>query len=286
MATVREIIQTKTRELNAAGVPEALLSVEWIVQDELGLSRAGMITHGSDEVDAGSVVRIEEKIARRLRREPVQYIVGYTDFMGNRINVGPGVLIPRPETEELVELALGSVPVDGSGRVLDVGTGSGCIAIAMKVLRPAMDVVAIDVSTRALEIARRNAKLNACEINFVHADATDAALLDKLEQSSFDVVISNPPYISRAESVSLAEEVRAYEPDNALFADDDGTAVFAGSLRNIGSLLKAGGFAYFEVHADRAVAFAAILRRSGFADVVIHKDVFGRDRMLSCRKVD
>lgn len=284
MTTIREIIRRKSKELDEAGVSDALLSVEWIVQDELGLTRAGIVSHAADEIDASREARIDEKVARRLKREPVQYIVGYTSFMGYRISVGPGVLVPRPETEELVELVLASMPTSANRRVLDIGTGSGCISIAIKSLRPQYEVIGIDISAEAVVMAKKNAVDNACSIRFIHADATDSSLPREVGASSVDVVVSNPPYIDWAERSTMQAEVRDFEPDVALFAEYEGTAVFAASLPNIAAVLVPDGVAFFEVHADRAARFSEILLKAGFRDVQLHKDIHGRDRMLSCRR--
>ena len=271
------------RRLERAGVSEALLSVEWIVRDVLRLSRADLFLSRSMSVDPLKASEIVALVERRAGGEPVQYVVGYTEFFGIRIRVGPSVLIPRPETEELVERCLERIG-DGVGvRVLDVGTGSGCIAIAIKKLRPRAEVFALDLSSDALEVARLNARENGVEVGYFLADITNPVESGEIG-APFDLIVFNPPYIPLAERERLQPEVREFEPAAALFADDDGLGVFDRSLSTIYALAADGGDVLFEIHSPTAHRFASRLGAAGFVDIKLERDLSDRDRFLSGKK--
>jgi release factor glutamine methyltransferase len=226
---------------------------------------------------------MQAMVNRRVQGEPIQYIVGHTDFMGYQILVGPAVLIPRPETEELVAVAVDSIPRGNRTNVLDIGTGSGCISIAIARLRPDAHVTAIDISSEAIDLARHNARLNKVDIDFVCIDGMAVGVAERLGIAQFDLVVSNPPYIGIGEREGLQKEV-LFEPEVALFSGKDGTEMFTRSLVNVSAVLRDGGNVFFEVHSERADIFARILQEAPFENVELITDAQGRSRILRGRR--
>jgi len=188
--------------------------IDVLLADATGRSQSWLFAHGEEAIDPSS---FDALAARRLRGEPLQYIRGRAEFFGREFYVDDRVLIPRPDTEHLVETAIARAP--GGGRVLEVGTGSGCIAISLERDRPDLEVVSVDVSVAALAVAARNARRHKSHVRFAASDALDAI------RGEFDLVVSNPPYIPAAEVETLAVEVRDHEPRGALTAGPRGTEV-------------------------------------------------------------
>ncbi len=227
--------------------------------------------------------RFERMVRRRLEHEPLQYILGYAEFYGLRLTVTPAVLIPRPETEELVEAALDLVDGVREPTVLDVGAGSGCIALAIKKIRPDARVFACDVSSAALEVARRNARANDLAVDFVEADLL-AAGFTKSVTRGLDLLVSNPPYIAEEEAATLPADVRAYEPHVALFALEDPLAFYR-RLAQVGRrLLDGGGWMALETHAEYGADVVRIVEQAGYADVSLRRDLAGRNRIVLARR--
>jgi release factor glutamine methyltransferase len=190
--------------------------VDVLLADITGRSTAWLFAHGEEKVDPAA---LESLVARRMRGEPLQYIRGRTEFYGREFAVDDRVLIPRPETELLVEAAVARAPK--GGRVLDIGSGSGCIAISLERERPDLDVVSIDISVPALAVATRNARAHQSRVRFAASDVFEAI------RGDFDVIVSNPPYIPAADYAQLATEVRDHEPRGALTPGPRGTEVIA-----------------------------------------------------------
>lgn len=209
--------------------------------------------------------------------EPLQYIFGHTDWRGLRLEVNPSTLIPRPETAELVDQA-GRLPsANESLRVLDIGTGSGCIAIALKLDHPDWDVWACDISPEALEVARRNAEANGATIHFVQADILSPHPFSSDVPSSFDLVVSNPPYICLEEQSEMEPVVLEHEPHSALFVPDDDPLLF---YRAIARLHMAPALLY-EINRRFGPATAAMLQAEGYPNTTIYQDLCGNDRIVS-----
>ena len=202
-------------------VPDPRHSIEWLLADVLGCKRLDLYLQYSRPLSPRELDRIRPLVKRRARHEPLQYITGATNFMGYHIEVNPSVLIPRIETEQLVELVLDSVPEreHKSLNLLDIGTGSGCIPIAIKKMRPAWTCLGIDVSEEALSLAKRNADSNDVDILFRKGDLFK---LDEIEtpQDGWDIIISNPPYISTHQKSTIEKQVTNYEPGLALFHEN------------------------------------------------------------------
>ena len=220
----------------------------------------------------------EDILSRLQTGEPIQYILGTCEFMGRAFKVSEAVLIPRPETVDLVSAVLCDLP--RGGRVLDVGTGSGCIAISIKKERPDVFVSALDVSREALKICRVNAQTQGVEIDVKWGDVLTSELPDF--QEKFDVLVSNPPYIPLREKETMADHVKNHEPQQALFVPDEDPLIFyrALAIELSRKYLKSNGFIFAEVHSPLSRLTEDVFLDNGFRTVAIMKDMFDRPRIL------
>lgn len=230
---------------------------------------------------------LERITLRLLQGEPVQYVLGEADFYGLKFQVGPGVLIPRPETEELVYAAVqwlqNQKNEPGKARVLDIGTGSGCIAVTLKTKCPWISCTAIDLSEEALDFARKNAERHHAEIQFIQLDFLNKRNWESLPE--FDLILSNPPYIPESERRELELRVREYEPDLALFVPDAEPLRFYSALSAFAAKkLAPHGALAAECHAGYAQEAEQLWRASGWTNVHLEQDLSGRPRMLWARK--
>ena len=280
--TRRTLLGEGIRRLEAAGIEEARRNAEWMLCEVLACSRVQLYAYGEEPVVPAQVEAFEAMLVRRARHEPLQYILGHTVFFGLRLRVTPAVLIPRPETEQVVEAALGLILERTAPRILDVGTGSGCIALALKHNRRDAEVAACDVSPDALALALDNATALELPISFFHADAL-APGFPAYVPHSLDLLISNPPYIPLPEATTLAPEVHAHEPALALFSGDDPLLFYRALTRSAPALLASGGYLVFETHADYAPTVAALLEEAGFKMVTVKADLAGHPRIVSGR---
>lgn len=223
---------------------------------------------------------LEDILQRLSRFEPLQYIEGRTLFLGRELLVAPGVLIPRPETEELVELMLKEIPADA--RILDVGTGSGCIAISLAKELPEALVTAWDVSPEALNVARANARKLQADVRFVECDVL-ACQVD--EVGLYDVIVSNPPYVTEAEKADMEPNVLQWEPSLALFVPDDDPLRFYRRIAVLGrDMLADGGRLYFEINRAYGREMVEMLRAMGYVGVRVEKDLSQNDRFVIAEK--
>lgn len=223
---------------------------------------------------------LEDILQRLSRFEPLQYIEGRTLFLGRELLVAPGVLIPRPETEELVELMLKEIPADA--RILDVGTGSGCIAISLAKELPDALVTAWDVSPEALSVARANARKLQADVRFVECDVL-ACQVD--EVGLYDVIVSNPPYVTEAEKADMEPNVLQWEPSLALFVPDDDPLRFYRRIAVLGrDMLADGGRLYFEINRAYGREMVEMLRAMGYVGVRVEKDLSQNDRFVIAEK--
>lgn len=236
---------------------------------------------GKDIVLSSKKEQELEDILQRLSRfEPLQYIEGRTLFLGREFWVAPGVLIPRPETEELVELMLKEIPADA--RILDVGTGSGCIAISLAKELPDALVTAWDVSPEALSVARANARKLQADVRFVECDVL-ACQVD--EVGLYDVIVSNPPYVTEAEKADMEPNVLQWEPSLALFVPDDDPLRFYRRIAVLGrDMLADGGRLYFETNRAYGREMVEMLRTMGYVGVRVEKDLSQNDRFVIAEK--
>lgn len=238
---------------------DAQRDAELLLLHVLGASRTVLFTDGGRALGERELVEYEALVARRLRGEPIQYIVGEQEFYGLALKVTPAVLIPRPETELLVSAVLGRVPADCAMRIVDVGTGSGAIAIAIAKHLPFAEVTGVDLSAAALAVARENAARHGLgeRIRFVESDLLAAV---SGEREVFDAVLSNPPYVPDSDSESLHRQVREYEPEGALFAGADGLEVYRRLIPQAARALRPGGLLAMEFGYGQRGALAELLR--------------------------
>lgn len=262
---------------------EAANIAHLLMEHITGLGKLDRIVHKDMDLTPKWESQYREGLEQLLSGRPIQHITGRSWFYGMELIVSDQVLIPRPETEELVEWVLLDHPSQPALRLLDVGTGSGCIPIALKKHWPSADIWAMDVSAGALEIAARNAQMQHTPVNFIRQDVLDPQAATLLPQ--LNVIVSNPPYIPEREKSGMDANVQHFEPANALFVPDSDPLLF---YRRIGQLaqerLEPGGRLYFEIHEDFGEAVKAELLRQRFTDVVLKKDMFGKDRMVRATK--
>ncbi len=277
--TIRAIRDDAVRRLSDAGIATAGREAFWMLCHVLDLTGASLLSRLDDPVPVAAAARFAALIDRRRRREPLQYILGSTSFFGLELEVNPAVLIPRPETEELVQCVLDHLPPGRRWRIADMGTGSGCIALAIKKNLPDASIVACDIDVGALAVARRNATGHDLDLEFLEADMLSESIIEKID-GIFDAVVSNPPYLSTAEVSELEPEVAQFEPQVALFSEGDPLQFFK-ALGRIGkTVLCAGGRIFVECHAERAADVVAIFRSDGYRNVRIQRDVGGHHRIV------
>lgn len=269
--------------LSDGGIDDARRNAEWLIEKALGFRRAHLFAYPNEPVSETQAAALDAMLMRRLRHEPVQYIVDEAEFFGLRLHVTPAVLIPRPETEQVVEVALTLIAPVGRPRVLDVGTGSGCIPLAVQHERPEAEVHACDVSEAALEVATSNAVKLGLDVSFFRADV----LADDFPQRTppgLELLISNPPYVPRAEAPTLEPEVRDFEPGIALFVEDDPLQFYRALARHALVVLAPGGHVVVETHADFGSAVAHLFARSGLTAVRLLHDLADRPRIVTARR--
>jgi release factor glutamine methyltransferase len=260
-----------TIETLLRSAPLAALETRILIAHALQLSRVQLITQSGRALTSEDAQRIATLFQRRLGGEPIAYIIGEREFYGLRFAVTPDVLIPRPETELLVELALERLPENG--RVLDMGTGSGAIAIAIAHARPDLSVAALDVSAAALAIAQRNAALHQVRIDFFQSDWYAA-----LDEQRFDVIVANPPYIAHGDA-HLAQGDLRFEPVGALTDHADGLSALCSIMSGAAQHLMTGGWLLMEHGYDQSAAVRTTCIEHGFSDVQSWKDLAGIERV-------
>jgi release factor glutamine methyltransferase len=264
------------QQLYTAG--EAAAITDLVFENVLQLQRNAIIKNGELLIEKNQQAVLQQYLSELLQQKPVQYVLGEAWFYNLSFHVNEAVLIPRPETEELVHWVIKDTPTHQPLRLLDIGTGSGCIAIALKKNLPPASVTAIDSSAEALDIARNNASLHAVDINFIQLDFTDETSWKQLPV--FDIIVTNPPYIPIAEINTMDKHVTAFEPHNALFVPNnqpllfyEKTAAFAAKQ------LRPGGRIYAETHFKLAQETAGIFKQF-CQSVEIKKDISGNERMV------
>jgi release factor glutamine methyltransferase len=247
-----------------------------------GASRAWLIAHEDEAAGVPTIEALGSFVERRLTGEPIQYIGGEAEFYGLLFRVNRDVLIPRPETEHLVERVIALAHGVVRPRIVDVGTGSGAIAIALACKLPEARIVATDVSTRALAVAHENAERNgvARRARFLEGD-----LLAPVAGEPFDFVVSNPPYVPERDRESLSVEVRDFEPPQALFAADDGLAIYRRLIPQASRVLVPGGYIALEIGFGQREAVRALLAESGFAEMEFTYDLQGIPRVATAPRV-
>lgn len=272
---LRTMLSDATMRLGSSST--ARRDAELLLMRAAGRDRAWLLTHPETELTAGQITEFEGWVARRARHEPIQYILGEAEFYGLTFQVTPDVLIPRPETEHLVEAVLERVARDASLRICDVGTGSGCIAITLAHELPATQVTALDTSVTALEVAKGNAVRHGVDgrTRFFESDLLNAARSEK-----FDAIVSNPPYV-RDEEI-LEAQIRDYEPHDALFAGPTGLEVYRRLIPQAREGLDPGGWLLMEIGHGQRDGLAALL--ADWEDVRFKDDLQGIPRVAIARR--
>jgi release factor glutamine methyltransferase len=257
-----------------------------LFEEYVSFSPANLITKKEEEVNEPVITLFESALEKLKNGMPLQYVLGYEYFHGLKFHVTKDVLIPRPETEELVEIVIESIRNSGMKehfQLLDIGTGSGCIAITLKKEVPDTSVFAMDVSEDALQIATQNAVANNAEIKFINADICDCHGL--FDNNQLDVIVSNPPYIPLKEKSVLSKQVADYEPASALFVNSEDPLLFYNCILHFAeNSLKNNGLIFFEVHQDFAIHVSQLFSESNYKDITLRKDLSGNDRIVSARK--
>ena len=301
---VRAALKEGITRLRAAGVPSGTLAAELLLMHALGRDRTWLYTNPEHPLAAGEAEKFFALVARRAAGEPTQYLTGKQEFWGLEFEVTPAVLIPRPETEHVVEVALERLGERGikinmkTGqpspplRVADVGTGSGCLAIALAQELPHSEIVATDISAPALEVARRNAARHhvSDRIRFVQTNLLDCVLdesrITSHESRLFDLIISNPPYIAREDAASLPVEVREHEPHSALFGGPTGVEIYERLIKHAGALLGPRGIIVLELGYNSADAVRKMLHADGhWANISVTNDLAGIPRVIAAERV-
>lgn len=282
MWTVRSTLEWMRGYLERHGDEHPRLSAEWLMCAATGFSRIEVYMNYDRPLDAGELSILREGVKRRGAGEPLQYVTGEMPFRHIVLKCGPGVLIPRPETEILVDCVLEYIDKqDGPQHVLEIGTGTGCISLSIAGERPGTTVVATDISPDAIALATRNREALGCEdvVEIVHTDIAEG--VEGAGKAAFDVLVSNPPYIPSAIVDTLPREVGGFEPRLALDGGQDGLDVFHRIVQTAEVALREGGLMAFELHED-CLQLAAQDQQVNehFQDIRIVKDLTGRDRIL------
>ena len=224
--------------------------------------------------------KLTDALERLAKHEPIQYILGYSDFCGLRFSVTPAVLIPRPETSELVELIAVESPT--AKNILDIGTGSGCIAVSLASKLPTAQVTAWDISPQAIAIAQKNSIANNCKVLF---EERDILTYEPQYREKYDIIVSNPPYIKEVEKRTMEDNVLLWEPHLALFVPDNDPLLFYRAIAEKALLmLSPGGKLFFEINREHGAETVAMLETMGYKNVTLRKDIFGNDRMTMAIK--
>ena len=286
---------------------EAKAIVRWALDVRFGLSLTDIVCGKIDEMSETEQSELEAMMQRLEKAEPVQYVVGIAEFCGRTFHVEPGVLIPRPETGELCRWMVKERRREGEYQVLDVGTGSGCIAITLALEMPQAKVTAWDISDDALRIAKKNAEVLGAEVAFEkrdalnhrlnhgdrHSDLRCATIIEPVPMihpvpmiQQWDAIVSNPPYVCQKEAATMERHVLEHEPHLALFVPDDDPLRFYRAIAKYGQkTLKPNGLLYFELNPLYACETEEMVRRLGFAETDIKQDMFGKQRFLKAKKI-
>ncbi|WP_298453137.1 peptide chain release factor N(5)-glutamine methyltransferase [uncultured Prevotella sp.] len=257
------------------GNGEARAVTDYVLDVCFGLSKADIMCGAVEEMTAEKAAELNKIFSRLMEGEPVQYVLGRAEFCGRWFNVCPGVLIPRPETEELCAWITADSKKLDSQKVLDIGTGSGCIAITLQLDMPESRVTAWDISPDALDVARENAQRLGANVSFVRQDALNAK-----PEGEWDVIVSNPPYICEKEKKDMAVNVLEHEPHTALFVPDADPLLFYRAITRLAvQTLSKGGRLYFEINPIYAGDTCRMMRAEGMTAVELHSDMYGKQRM-------
>lgn len=275
--TVSEILQTAARELRSTSSTPRL-DAEVLAMHVCGFDRSGLITQGHIALTHDQQHRLEKLLARRRQGEPIAYITGTREFWSLEFNVSPATLIPRPETELLVEKALLHIPRDAAWTIADLGTGGGAIALALAKERPRCRIIATDISPAALEVARSN----AAKFSLTNVEFREGSWFEPLADMKLDMIVSNPPYV-RANDPHLEQGDARFEPEQALAAGPEGLDAIHQIALSARAHLNPAARLLFEHGWDQAAAIGQLLHQLGYRNIVCYPDLGGRDRITACR---
>lgn len=284
--TVGEALREGKVRLKSAGKENYAFEAEILLEKAAGHSRTALFLRREEWLSAECVNTYEEMLARRESGRPLQYILGEWEFMGLPFFVGEGVLIPRGDTEVLVETILEKQKEEAETNplqtVLDIGTGSGCISVSLGKYGDFREILAVDISPKALEYARKNAARNGVAVEFWESDLF--AAFSQSRRGKLDAIVSNPPYIPQGEIAGLMEEVREFEPHNALDGGKDGLDFYRRIVKESQAWLRDGGWLFFEIGYHQGAALLALLQENGFVKTQIRQDLTGLDRVAFGQK--
>lgn len=274
--TYREALKSGEKILTQAGIANPKGDAWTLLEHVCRIDRTYYLTHQEQELTEMEMTRLQELLSKRSEQVPLQYITGHQCFMGYDFRVTPAVLIPRQDTEVLVE-EVSRLLSDGD-RVLDLCTGSGCIITSLKCMNPSIKATGSDISEEAVLLARENAEQNGAEVDFLCSD-----LFEKI-QGTFQVIVSNPPYIRSKVIETLDREVKDYEPQGALDGKEDGLYFYRLIIEQSRRFLVSGGHLCFEIGHDQGHEVSELLKAQGYQDIQVKKDLAGLDRVVLARK--
>lgn len=253
-----------------------------LLEDCMGISRVEAALRAHEIIPDSELDQLHKVLDRLSKQEPIQYILGKTSFYGLSLNVSPATLIPRPETEELVSWILSDLDAKTTKiKGVDIGTGSGCIALALKNNLANAEITAVDVSKEALEVVRQNVKELGLPMEVLQLDV----LKNSLPKEGLDFIVSNPPYVCETEKLEMRANVLDYEPDIALFVEDSNPLIFYDRILDVAKeSVKEEGSVYFEINERFAEDIIKLAKEKGWKNNQVKKDIFGRDRMMRCRR--
>jgi release factor glutamine methyltransferase len=270
------------------GERESTFIADWVLEQVTGWSKEYARTHPDAELSPTMVEYIDVHLNDLLRWRPVQYVLGEAWFMNMRFKVDERVLIPRPETEELVEWVTSGVKEEmmgriGQRRILDIGTGSGCIPIALKSTLSEASIWSLDASEDALALARENARILRADVHFLHVDVLDDRSLPEIPE--VDIIVSNPPYVLENDRADMRPNVIDWEPHMALFVEGSDPLLFYHRIADLGLMkLSEGGQVFVEIQETMSDAVVSLFRARGYREIEARRDLSGRDRMVKARK--
>ncbi len=280
MLTILEAIQKTTGYFERKGIESARVNAELLLAEVLGKKRLELYLSYDQPLKENEMNKYRSVIARRGKFEPLQYIIGHTEFFGYKICVDQSVLIPRPESEVLIEMVIDDFGDKENLTLLDIGTGSGCLSIALAKKLNNVHITAVDISYKAARLAEYNAKINeiADKIKFLTADINSIVSGDVNDQ--YDIVISNPPYVSLADFQNLQPEIKDYEPKNAVTDNEDGYSFYKKIAAFSQKALKTGGALYLETGQGMAPGVEKILEINNFSNLKVRKDYLDIERVI------
>ncbi|MBD1384781.1 peptide chain release factor N(5)-glutamine methyltransferase [Mucilaginibacter rigui] len=285
MKTIKDVFLEFQQGLTGVYDSRETEAITLLVLEEItGMSRAKLKAFPGNEVDGEAVEKIQGILQELKTGKPVQYILGSTEFYGLSFLVNPATLIPRPETEELVEWIIESKKLKVESKklvsILDIGTGSGCIAISLKKNLPDANVTAIDISAGALHTARQNAVINEVKVDFMEKDILNSSEF-KVNSQKYDIIVSNPPYVTLEDKLQMHQNVTGFEPHSALFVPENDPLIFYKAIADYAlEYLSPGGLLFFEINENFGKETVELLTDKGFIDIELRRDMSGRDRMV------